>query len=360
MEHEIRISKLKKSLRKDEKFPYMIRDLKNINYLTGFTGSSATMIVCDKNSYFITDSRYVEYAKSMLPKNVNLVIQESDIFTAIKTVFSNLDKKFLYFQDHAVSMEFYKILKKSLRGIKLISADSKEVKDLRTIKYDIEIDKLKKAAEITDRCVDHLHKFIKPKMTEWEIATEIESFYKKNGCRRCSFDPIVASGHGSSMPHYETSICKKVEKGDILLIDMGCEYQGYNSDLTRTIFIETVDDELREIYEIVKEAQEAAIKAIKPGVTAGYVDSVARNIIEKHGYGEMFGHSLGHGVGLEIHEQPSIKDNSDVLIKIGMVFTVEPGIYKPGVGGVRIEDMICVTSRGAEVLTKSSKEITVI
>ena len=319
MDHALRISKLRKSLRKGEKFPYMIRDLKNINYLTGFSGSSATMIVCDKTSFFITDSRYEEYSKSILPNNVSLVIQKDDIFKALKGVCKKIDKKFMYFQDHAVSMEFYKKLKKALRGIKLISADSKEVKDLRMIKYDEEIQTIQKAVDITDSCFKHIKKFVKPGMTEWEVSIEIESFYKKNGCRRTAFDSIVASGRGTSMPHYETSIGKKIEKGDALLIDMGCEYNGYNSDLTRTIFVESVDKELKKIYEVVKSAQSAAIEAIKPGVTTGYIDSVARDIIKDAGYDDFFGHSLGHGVGLEVHEQPTIRQKNEMLVKIGMV-----------------------------------------
>ncbi len=197
-------------------------------------------------------------------------------------------------------------------------------------------------------------------MIEWDVSIEIEYFYRKNGCRKSSFDSIVASGPGSSMPHYITSMTRRIEKGDALLIDMGCEFRGYNSDLTRTIFVNSVDDDLRRIYGIVRDAQERAIEFVRPGVRCGELDAVARGLIAEAGFGKFFGHSLGHGVGMEVHELPAVKTGSRTRIGKNTVITVEPGIYIPGRGGVRIEDVVLVTDGGSEILTKSSKDIHIL
>ncbi len=355
----MRLKKLKKILQKDEKTPYLVTDLVNIKYITGFTGSSAYMIIGDKKSWFITDSRYQEYAESIIPKNTEFVLQDRSLNEIIRDILKKEGIKELYAEESSLTFSFFTDLKKTLRGVKLMPGGS-VINELRMCKDDSEIEILKKAAEITDRCVDHLKKIIKPGMYEWDIAVEIEYFYRKNGCRKSSFEAIVASGTGSSMPHYEPSMEKKVMKGEIILIDMGCEYMGYNSDLTRTMFVNSIDPELEKIYHIVQNAQETAVSSVKPGITTGNLDSIARNIIEEQGYGEMFGHSLGHGYGLEIHEMPSVKKDGELRLRKNMTITVEPGIYIPGKGGVRIEDMVLVTSKGHEVLTRSSKDIIVI
>ncbi|HOD16105.1 MAG TPA: M24 family metallopeptidase, partial [Spirochaetota bacterium] len=168
-----------------------------------------------------------------------------------------------------------------------------------------------------------------------------------------------AAGSGSSMPHYATSMSKKVRAGEPVLVDMGCEYQGYNSDLTRTMFVHSIDPALEKIYRVVQRAQEAAVRAVRPGITVGKLDAVARDIIAEAGYGEQFGHSLGHGIGMDVHELPAIR-KGDLALKKGMAITIEPGIYLPGIGGVRIEDMVVVTAAGREVLTKSSKDIMIL
>ena len=197
-------------------------------------------------------------------------------------------------------------------------------------------------------------------MTEWEIALEIENYFKKNGCRSCSFDPIVASGSNSSMPHYTPSMNKKISRGEVLLIDMGCMYKEYNSDLTRTIFIEKIDKKIEEIYNIVLEAQIKSLEAVKPGLITSELDNIARTIISNYGYGEEFGHGLGHGLGIEVHEVPAVKKNDNTKLKKNMIITIEPGIYISGLGGVRIEDMVLVTDDGCEILTKCPKELIVI
>lgn len=353
-----RLKKLKSFLRRTEQLPYLITGLLNIRYLTGFSGSHAILLLTTEKTFFITDSRYEEYARATLPSSVSFVLQKGDAAPFVKDILKDVGMRSLYIDDEGLLLNTFNNLKKNLGGIKLIPSDS-AVKKMRLIKGDDEIALLREAAAITDRCFSHIKNYIKPGMTEWEVSLEIERFYKQNGCRKNSFDSIVASGPGSSMPHYETSMNKVIKKGEPLLIDMGCIYEGYNSDLTRTLFIGEVDPETAEIYEIVRTAQARAINKIKSGVKVSGIDRQARGYIEDKGYGENFSHSLGHGLGLEVHEPPAVK-NSDEKLSSGMVITIEPGIYIPGKAGVRIEDMVLVGRNAADVLTKSTKDITII
>lgn len=356
----MRIKRLKKMLADNGSLPYLITDLNNIRYLTGFSGSNATIIITDGKSYFISDSRYEEYAASLMPPGMVFFLQTGSLTDAVKTCFNVSDGRELFVESGSMILSLYMELKKKMRGVRLVPPTEDFVARLRLIKDDNEIRILREAAGITDRCFNHLLNFIMPGMTEWEIAMEIEFFYKKNGCTGCSFDPIVASGVGSSMPHYIPSMNKKITVGDVLLIDMGCRYMGYNSDLTRTIFVGSIDETFSEIYRIVLDAHDRAIEALKPGIYAGELDEVARNFISEHGYGDNFGHGLGHGLGVEIHEMPAIKKGKGIRLDKNMVITIEPGIYIPRTGGVRIEDMVQVTRSGCEVLTGSSREIIVI
>ena len=356
---EKRFRKLVTRLRKKETLPYLITDLTNIQYLTGFTGSHALLLAGAEKSYFISDARYEEYARSILPRRVEFILQKDPIDRHIKEALSALNEKVLYVEEHALTLSRYLEMKKKLRGVKVLPGGD-EVNVLRMVKNDAEIDVLRRAAAITDQCVEHLAGFVTPGMTEWDVAVEIEYFYRTNGCRKTSFDSIVASGPGSSMPHYETSMKKKIREGEVLLVDMGCNLEGYNSDLTRTFFVRSIDPVIEEIYHIVKEAQLKAVESVKPGITTGKLDSIARNIITEAGYGENFGHSLGHGFGLEVHEIPALRKGGDLRLKKNMTVTIEPGIYLPGKGGVRIEDMVLVTARGHEVLTRATKELRVI
>ena len=353
-----RLKKLKSGLKKNGLLPYLITDLTNIRYLTGFSGSYARMIIDDKRSFFISDARYEEYAASLLPSSISFMLQKENPFRLISSLLKAEKRKALFLEEHALTLSEYQQLKMMCRGVKIISGGD-EVNLLRMVKDKDEIRIIRDAAGIADRCVDHIKRFIKPGLTEWDVAVEIELFYRKNGCRKTSFDSIVAAGPGSSMPHYQTGMKRKIGKGDVLLIDMGCEYRGYNSDLTRTMFINSINPLFEKIYGIVLRAQLAACEAVKPGVTTGRLDGIARKIIGTEGYGEQFGHSLGHGIGMEVHELPAIKAGS-LKLKKSMVITIEPGIYVPGSGGVRIEDMVLVTASGGEILTNASKDITVI
>ncbi len=351
----MRLKKLKKSLAKEERLPYLVSSLTNVSYLTGFKGSFGNLIIDEDRAIFITDSRYEEYAGSILPDSVELVIQKNGFFESLKDSLKSIKKKSLYLEP-LLDLSIFLTMKDELRGIKLIPGED-VVSSIRVIKDEEELVSIKSAVEITDRCFKHLLGIARPGILEWDLAVEIEHFYRKNGCRKSAFDSVVASGRGSSMPHYMTSMTKRIGKGDILLIDMGCIYNDYNSDLTRTIFMDNITPEFEKIYSIVKRAQQEAISSVKPGITAGRLDKIARQVIEKDGYGWAFGHGLGHGIGLEIHEMPAIKPDNKFRLKKNIVFTVEPGIYIKNSGGVRIEDVVRVTEDGCEVLTNSSKDI---
>lgn len=354
-----RIKDLRRELNRKELYPYFIKDLNNIRYLTGFTGTYAFLLLDKKETFFISDSRYSEYAQTLVDGYAEFILPGDDLNMTLKGLLKRLNKKNLFLEEHSLSLSFFNAMKKSLRGVKFKPGGS-EVNNIRMVKDDGEIALIEKAAKITDKCFSYLKENIIPGMTEWDVAVEIENFYRKNGCRSSSFDSIVASGSGSSMPHYETSMKKIIEKGDVLLIDMGCVYQGYNSDLTRTIFVNSVDKKIEKIYDIVREAQEIAINAVKPGISTGKLDSFARDYITAQGYGEMFGHSLGHGLGVEVHELPAVRKNGDTRLKKKMVITIEPGIYLAGSGGVRIEDMVMVTGKKCHLMTQSPKDIIVI
>ena len=354
----MRLKKLIQALKKKGRLPYLICDLVNIRYLTGYSGTYAYLIIGQNISYFISDSRYEEYARSILPKSFEFILQKNDFVETMKIVLKRLGSKELYLEEHSTALSVFQNLKKNIKGVSFRPGGD-EVNQIRMVKDDDEIAVLRQAAAITDACVEHLRRLIRPGIVEWDIAVEIEHFYRTHGCSKGSFDSIVASGAGSSMPHYVTSMEKKVRHGEILLIDMGCVYKGYNSDLTRTMFVNSINPALERVYLIVKKAQEEALRSVKPGISVGRLDAVARTIIAEAGYGDNFGHGLGHGIGLEVHELPAIK-KGDLKLKKSMAVTIEPGIYLPGIGGVRIEDMAVVTAEGCEVLTGSTKDIVVI
>ena len=227
---------------------------------------------------------------------------------------------------------------------------------LRRIKTPEEIGYMRRAEEIGDEAFEALLPLLKPGMTELEAAAELEYQMKKRGAEGFSFDTIMASGIHSSMPHAIPS-GKKLEAGDFITMDFGCTYQGYCSDMTRTVVMGKADEKQKEMYGIVLRAQRAALELIRAGLPGSRVDREAREIIEKAGYGDCFGHGLGHSVGLYIHEEPRLSPSDDTILEPGMIETVEPGIYVPGFGGVRIEDMVAVTEDGCENLTRSPKEL---
>ncbi|SKA81895.1 Xaa-Pro aminopeptidase [Caloramator quimbayensis] len=327
----------------------------NRNYLTGFTGDESFAIITKNKAFFITDSRYTEQAKKQV-KNFEIIeYKPPSVQEYIKKIVLDNEIKRIGFEEDRISFSEYEKYKETLEGIELIKLNG-AVENLRIIKDEEEIELISKAAQIADDAFLHILNFIKPNMTEKDVALELEFFMRQKGASKLSFDSIVASGNRSSLPHGVASD-KVIEKGDFLTLDFGCIYEGYCSDMTRTIVIGKADDKQKEIYNIVLEANKEALEAIKPKMACCEIDKIARDIISNKGYGDRFGHGLGHGVGREIHEQPRLSAFSKAVLEKGMVVTDEPGIYIPEYGGVRIEDLVLVTEDGYKVLSKSSKEL---
>lgn len=339
-------------------YPYIVFDLKNIRYLTGFEGSNAFLVICEDKAYFVTDSRYEEYAQSLLPADYDFILQEKSFYAILPGIIPETAKR-IFIEEHSASFSNYIELGKMFPDV-TIEGGGSIINELRAVKDHGELEKIRQAVRITDECFAHLVSVMRPGMSEWDVVLEAESFSKKKSARRMAFDTIAACGANSSMPHYFPSPETLITENTSLLIDMGCEKDGYNSDLTRTVFFGGITDEFRNIYSVVLESQKRAILHAKPGITAGELDAVARDYISSCGFGGRFGHSLGHGVGLDVHETPAVKAGGTMVLRSGMVITVEPGIYIPGTGGVRIEDVILIREEGAEILTSADKDIIII
>lgn len=344
--HKQRISKLRKIIKGTDAF--IITELNNIYYLSGFTGSSAVLVVTQKDTAFFTDFRYKEQSAREV-KNAEIVIIKNSLWdeTLAHKIFKNVKK--IGFEPH-IEYATYEFIKDKLKGKKIIPLKDK-IENLRTIKENSEIVVIKKASKIADASFKAILPLIKPGVTEEEIAMEFEFRVRKNGGSGIAFKTIIASGPNAALPHARAS-SRKIKPKDTIVIDFGAIYNRYVSDCTRTLIIGD-NPRAEKIYKIVEQAQKLAIKAIKPGVSLKKLDAIARDFITKSGYGKYFGHSLGHGVGLEVHESPKLSTRSEEFAKIGMVFSVEPGIYLPGFGGVRIEDLALVTPKGPEILTHS-------
>jgi Xaa-Pro aminopeptidase len=321
----------------------------NISYLTDYCSRDSYLFISRKGNFYITDSRYCEEAKKNL---LGFKVEEArgSVFRKIADICSGLGLKCIGFEERYLSFAEYKQIRKELADSVGLVAAGGLVEELRQIKSAQEIAKIKKATEIAIAAFTFIKYFIRPGKKEIEIAGELERFIRYNGASASSFPIIVASGPNSSFPHHLSSE-RRIGPGEPVLVDLGVDYQGYKSDLTRVILSGKISSLAQRISKIVRTAQEAAIKKIKPGLLASEVDAFSRNYIEKKGYGACFGHSLGHGIGLEVHEEPRISKKETKKLEAGMVFTVEPAIYLPGKFGIRLEDMVLVTKKGSEVLS---------
>jgi Xaa-Pro aminopeptidase len=330
----------------------------NRRYLSGFTGSSGYLLLTGEEALLFTDFRYTEQASAQAP-DCRIVKHGPKPFEDIAAYVRKQGIRALGFEQDHVTYATYKRVKNLLQQVSLVPA-SGLVERLRRCKDEAEIEIIREAAKIADAAFSHILSFLRPGVTEREVALELEMFMRKNGASGSSFETIVASGSRSSLPHGVASD-KVLEKGDFVTLDFGAYYKGYCSDLTRTVSLgQPREERLKEIYEIVLQAQTHALSCIRAGMTGKEADALARDWIAERGYGEHFGHSLGHGIGLAIHEDPRLSSLSEDLLEPGMVVTVEPGIYLPNVGGVRIEDDVVITENGLEVLTHSPKELLVL
>lgn len=329
----------------------------NRRYLSGFTGSNGYLLMTTQENILLTDFRYTEQASKEAP-DFKVIQYQMPLTNTLRELITKYKLSRIGLERETITLSVYEEFTAGIPGVELVSIPD-PVDHLRRVKLPHELDCIKKAAEITDKAFLHILDFIRPGMTENEVAVELEFFMKRLGSEKNAFEIIVASGERGALPHGVAS-SKIMNKGEMVTLDLGCVYQGYHSDMTRTIFLGQPEPAQREIYELVLRAQEAVLQAIQPGMTGMQADTIARNIISKAGYGDNFGHGLGHSVGLDIHEEPRLAPHDASILEPGMVVTVEPGVYLPNWGGVRIEDLIVITSDGCDIISKATKKLTVV
>jgi len=363
MSFQERIKKVQSKLQEIGCDAFLIDDTINLYYLTGIEISTGKLLVHTRGSHLFVDGRYIEMCKKKFFSTVVLITPTNKAFNEFFKADGSFIKT-LGFNSDITTYKDYIELQSNLKNVSesiLVKPIDGFIKKIRMIKNPEEIQLLREAGELGSQGYDFVCTILKEGITEAEVAAELEIFWKRRGSKSLGFDPIIAFGENSSMPHYRAGNVKLV-KGNPVLIDIGVNYKSYYSDMTRMFFYGTPHPEMSKIYEIVKQAQMAALNLCKPGTIIGDIDKAARDLIAAAGYGDRFNHGLGHGVGLEIHEMPTIRniapDNAWPLEQ-GMVITIEPGIYLPGIGGVRIEDTIVITHDGHENLTNRSKELRV-
>jgi len=332
----------------------LVSDLRNARYLSGFTGSNAFIVVTHDEAFFLTDPRYAaqagEEVKGFKKRIFRKALEEIAALVLEKRI------KALGFEATNLNYASYRKFRRALPKVRLRPADGL-VERLRERKDAFEVKRIRVSAALLDAGFRKAARVIRPGEVEADAAFSIEVDLRRKGAEAMAFDTIIASGERGSLPHGRAS-AKRMKKGELVVVDMGVLKDGYNSDETRTFAVGRPKPRLREIYGIVKDAQAAALDAVRPGARSSEVDGAARKLIDKAGYGKFFGHGTGHGVGLDIHERPSLGPISEDILEEGMVVTVEPGIYLPGSGGVRIEDMALVTKGGCELLTRTARELT--
>jgi Xaa-Pro aminopeptidase/Xaa-Pro dipeptidase len=325
----------------------------NRYYLSGFTGTSGALLLCRNHSYLITDFRYTSQATQECP-GIKVIEAPGDGIEALSELCRKDHISQLGCEGDNLTYNQFLNLQQVLNGIELKPVNG-VVEGLRQHKDMYELRCIEDAVSIADRAFDRITAIIRPGVSEVEIALELEFLIRRMGADGIGFATIVASGSRSALPHGVAS-AKLIEVGDLVTLDFGAVYRGYHSDITRTVVVGQVKPRQEDIYNIVLEAQQCAIAAVKAGVKASEVDRAARDIIKKNGFGDYFGHGTGHGLGLNIHESPRLSPKDDTVLQAGMSVTVEPGIYLPDWGGVRIEDTVLVEKDGCRVLTRSPKD----
>lgn len=330
-------------------------DQPNLRYLTGFTGTFGILLLAEKTRFF-TDPRYTEQAR----KQVDLEVCEvrgrwlSRVIEELKA----LGTKKVGIGSTRTTLHLFEELKKAGEGLEFVPLGA-PVEELRRVKTEEEIKKIKEAVELTEFGLHQILKKIRPGMSERDVALELEFWYRKEGAEDVAFELIVAGGPQSALPHHRAGN-RILREGEVVLFDIGAKLDGYCADITRVVALGMPGKEVREAYALVLSANQAGIAAVRPGAAGQHVDGQARTIIEKAGLGESFGHGLGHGVGLEVHEGPRLSSTSEDTLVPGNVVTVEPGVYFPGRFGIRIEDMVVVTENEAQIITTFPKEEMVV
>jgi Xaa-Pro aminopeptidase len=354
MEH--RVEALRKQLAANNISALLVTNPHNRQYLSGFTGSAGYVLVTENESLFFTDFRYIEQAAEQAP-HFRVIKQDPKPILSVKAELERMGIQRLGVEQNHLVHSVFLAFEKDLSPIELVGTEGL-VEGLRAKKDNNEIEIMREAARMADEAYKHILTFVRPGLTEREVATELEFYLRKQGAKQSSFDIIVASGVRSALPHGVASD-KTIAKGEFVTLDFGAYYKGYCSDLTRTFIVGPASERHREIYGIVQQAQLKGLE-LRKGMTGREADALTRDLITSHGYGENFGHSTGHGLGMEVHESPSLAPRSEMVLEPGHVVTIEPGIYIPGFGGVRIEDDVVIREDGIDILTQSTKELIIL
>lgn len=348
-----------KNFLKDKDFAAIIVSEENRRYFTQFPSTDGFLLVTGDKSIFFTDSRYIEAANAQC-KECDEILLFDGIKKSIAPTVEKLGIKKLAVEASRLTLADLENLSSNIDAQFVTDSTLDDaVNAIRIIKSEEEIELVIKAQRIAEKAFEHMLEFIKIGMTEREIGLELDYFMLRNGAEALSFETIAVSGEKTSMPHGVPGE-RKIKAGDFITMDYGAVVGGYHSDMTRTIAVGYVTDEMRSVYETVLKAQNAGFEMMRPGVPCKDVDKAARDVIAQAGYGEYFGHGLGHGVGVEIHEEPRVSPSGDKILEAGHLITDEPGIYLPGKFGVRIEDMAFITPDGYRNLTNCPKELIII
>jgi Xaa-Pro aminopeptidase len=332
----------------------VVTRLPNVRYLTGFTGSNGQALVGTDGGVFFTDGRYTEQSRREVA-DLERVTYSQNFAEVVRDACAARGVRRLGFEDGAMTVRTLRTLEQALDGIELRPV-GEEVERLRWVKDHEELALIQAAQDATDQAFDDVLEKLAVGQSERQVAQELEDGMRRAGADGLSFDTIVAFGENAAEPHHEPGH-RMLEEGDVVKMDFGALWGGYHSDFTRTVAFGEISSELRRIYTVVQEAQQAGIDAVCAGAVGGDVDAASRRVVEEAGYGEGFSHGLGHGVGLEIHEGPSLRRKGTDELPVGAVVTVEPGIYVPALGGVRIEDMVEVRADGCRVMAASTKDL---
>ncbi len=356
---EARLSRLRAELARKKLDGFLVTDISNVFYLTGFTGSTAAAIITPGESHILVDPRYtIQATQECSSSRVTEYTGKSTIVAAGELI-NELGLARLGYEEQQITLSTYRRLRSTVNKTTTMHITKGVVETLRRVKDAQEIEIIRKACKIVDATFDAVVKEIRTGMSEKDVALLIDYTMRKLGADKDGFDTIAAFGPNSACPHHSPGD-DLLRGGGFLKMDFGARYRHYNSDITRTVCIGKPTGKQREVYDVVLEAQLKAIDAITPGIPGKEIDSVARDFIASRGYGANFGHGLGHALGILVHDGPALSQTSDVALEPGMVVTVEPGVYIEGWGGVRIEDDVLVTESGCEVLTHATKKMLAI
>ncbi|MBV9762302.1 MAG: aminopeptidase P family protein [Acidobacteriaceae bacterium] len=335
---------------------FLVTALVNVRYLSGFTGSNGILLLTPSRSLLFTDPRYQSQAPG--ESDCDVIVAKGNLSKEVASWVKRLRLRSIAFEENRISFAEYQHLKEVAAPARFKPVAA-AIEELRMLKSPVEIATIRASVQLNSAALEHALRRFRPSMTELDLAAEIEYRMRRLGADGPAFDTIVASGRRTALPHARPT-GHPIQADCLLLVDVGATVAGYASDMTRTFAVGRLNPKLRRMYKAVLESQLAALDAVRPGVSCASIDSAARDVLRRYGLEKFFIHSTGHGLGLEIHERPRLGHKERVKLQSGMVVTIEPGVYQPEIGGVRIEDTVVVTGRGCEILTPTGKELVVL